>query len=666
MEIIKHLQEQLISQLNSAFDKVQRELIEELDKRDTTVRELSHTVDLLHAAEKEYKSRIRNLESRLAEVSQDNADESAERETQRTLERTRAELEQKYDPNWLITAVEEERKNDSDDGRWPAVDKLQSSYRALYSEVETLLGVTASLRTQVKRNKAKAEQWRRWYIQDRKTSKNANRPNSRRVHIREQPAEQHRSPSSAPPQRDLFHTKGAHAGQSSGSPEAEFQLPSHSSHRRQSTPEIKQELSENENETVTQSSPQQEFLSTQSIPSDNWEDPAPVVPPIIPTRDAPASSSKDDEAREIVIIKSEPITSSPPNIPRELDGSETQDLDEVGVSISTPRKQAFVVVQDTGSESYENQNGENARGHRSKDANSSTGSPSPRIESSKRRKSERKSIVAIPTVTEDGEDFIDRKRRKVPASTRRSSRDPEAHRRLEELLDAPSPHHQVLQGATSVTPAAKRRPREQRTPSVPAASLNNERKGDKDEGQPSTEEPQYDLTKVPYRQRPVDLLDLSCFKINPERNQGVDYAFTDVVRTRDERRCIPGCMRSDCCGDKFRAMVRAGGVHFSEDDDKILEDYLGDQAHTLDTMSDKQRDELLIEAKARLLADRAGRRRHACNRPQSPPGFWRTDMPTTQELEEDRRQADQLERDKVLERYMEAMRPGGYWKFADE
>ncbi|KAL1971714.1 hypothetical protein VTN31DRAFT_2335 [Thermomyces dupontii] len=665
MEIIKHLQEQLISQLDSAIDRAQRQLNEELNKRETTVRLLSNKVDRLCAAEEKYKSRIRDLELRLAEISQNHADESAEHDTQQTLDKTRAELQQKYDPDRLIAAVDEERKNGRDDGLSPALNKLQSSYRALYSEVETLLTVTASLRMQVKRNKAKAEQWRRWYTQDLETLKDANRPISRRVRIREQPAEQRRSPSPVPPQHDVLHTNGAHVGQSNGSRVAECQLQSHPSHPRQTTPEIKQELDDDGTETVTQSSPQQELLSTQSGSSDDWEDPAPVVLPNIPPRNVPASSSKDDET-EIVIIKSEPVPSSPPNIPRESDYSETQDLDEVGVSISTPRKQAFVVLEDTGSESSENQVPEKIHGLRSKDANTATASPSSRTESSKRRKTERKSAVAIRIVTEDGENFSDRKRRKAPPGTPRSSRNPEAHRRLDELLEAPSPQHQVLQRPTSVTPTAKRRPEEQRAPSAPAASSNGEQEHDKDKGRASTEEPRYDLTKVPYRQRPIDLLDLSCFKINPERNQGLDYAFTDVVRTRDQRRCVPGCMRSDCCGDKLRAMVRAGGVHFSEDDDKILEDYLGDQAHTLNTMSDKQRGELLIEAKARLLADRVGRRRHACNRPHSPPGFWRTDMPTTQEVEEDHRQADQLERDKVLERYMEAMRPGGLWKFADE
>jgi hypothetical protein len=126
-------------------------------------------------------------------------------------------------------------------------------------------------------------------------------------------------------------------------------------------------------------------------------------------------------------------------------------------------------------------------------------------------------------------------------------------------------------------------------------------------------------------------------------------------------------MRSDCCGDKFRAMVRAGGlVDFEGKDLILLEDYLGDQKRILDEINVEERNDLLVEAKARLLADRFGRHRHAHERFRSPPGFWRADMPSTQELAGDRKEADQLERDKIKERYGEAMRPGGLWKFADE
>jgi hypothetical protein len=41
-------------------------------------------------------------------------------------------------------------------------------------------------------------------------------------------------------------------------------------------------------------------------------------------------------------------------------------------------------------------------------------------------------------------------------------------------------------------------------------------------------------------------------------------------------------------------------------------------------------------------------------------------MPDTQDEESDREAAERLEREKVEERYREAMRPGGLWTWADE
>lgn len=102
-------------------------------------------------------------------------------------------------------------------------------------------------------------------------------------------------------------------------------------------------------------------------------------------------------------------------------------------------------------------------------------------------------------------------------------------------------------------------------------------------------------------------------------------------------------------------------------DQRLLEEYLGDNARArLRQMSEAERKELLIQTKAAQLAQKHGRHRHAFQRSTTPPGFWRTDFPTTQETEEDREKAGVLERSKVEERYREAMRPGGMWVFRDE
>ena len=49
----------------------------------------------------------------------------------------------------------------------------------------------------------------------------------------------------------------------------------------------------------------------------------------------------------------------------------------------------------------------------------------------------------------------------------------------------------------------------------------------------------------------------------------------------------------------------------------------------------------------------------------TPPGFWNADMPSTQQEAENREAARAMERERIQERYFEALR-GGIWKFADE
>lgn len=83
-------------------------------------------------------------------------------------------------------------------------------------------------------------------------------------------------------------------------------------------------------------------------------------------------------------------------------------------------------------------------------------------------------------------------------------------------------------------------------------------------------------------------------------------------------------------------------------------------------MTAREKMELLITAKAEQLAQKHGRHRQAFQRRATPPGFWRTDMPTTQETEADREMARQMERRKIEERYVEAKRANGRWLFKDE
>ncbi|KAL2353295.1 DNA repair protein endonuclease SAE2/CtIP C-terminus-domain-containing protein [Cryomyces antarcticus] len=298
---------------------------------------------------------------------------------------------------------------------------------------------------------------------------------------------------------------------------------------------------------------------------------------------------------------------------------------------------------------------------------------------SKSRKNDDRGGRHVPSVAEDGEAIVTltgkhakstkQATRRTPARTAKKS--PEAKRdaegRLRSLLEEQSPTKKPL--SAIMTPASIR----QSLPPATAPSRSTARPKDRD---PKRARPDDE----PLRARPLARLGLEDFKINPAHNQNLDYAFAESVRTRDGKRCLPNCTKPECCGDKFRKIVAIGGALpgpaaglFSSsqegdgDDDERLADHLGDDHRArLGRMSDAERTELLLQAHAKQAADTFGKHRQAFVRRTSPAGYWRTDMPSTQEMEQDRAEAGKMERAKVEERYAEAMREGGRWLFRDE
>ncbi|KAK3719640.1 hypothetical protein LTR37_004177 [Vermiconidia calcicola] len=170
----------------------------------------------------------------------------------------------------------------------------------------------------------------------------------------------------------------------------------------------------------------------------------------------------------------------------------------------------------------------------------------------------------------------------------------------------------------------------------------------------------------PLRSRPVGSLRLEDFKINP-KYLGAEFAFADTFRGREQRRCLPGCTKPDCCGNAFRKAIEVGAVKSTKTDQQMLEEYLGPEWDLImgAYAPEKGRD-LIMQARAHAFAGQFGKHRQAFERRSTPPGFWRTDMPTTQEENEDRSRAQEMERQKIEERWREAMRPGGRWMFRDD
>lgn len=170
------------------------------------------------------------------------------------------------------------------------------------------------------------------------------------------------------------------------------------------------------------------------------------------------------------------------------------------------------------------------------------------------------------------------------------------------------------------------------------------------------------------RDKPVGELRIHDFKPNPAFNGGYTHAFTDTVRRREDRLCLPGCTKPDCCGSTFRALALALPALSSSQEETLLQEYLGDayDSFGLTQMEGAERAEIVLQARTRQMAKEHGKHRRAYEGRKTPPGFWRVDFPTTQEAEEDREKAVQMGMAEVRERYLEAMRRGGRFVFADE
>lgn len=388
-----------------------------------------------------------------------------------------------------------------------------------------------------------------------------------------------------------------------------------------------------------------------------------------------------DEPQTLVPVKHEPMSSSPlPSPVHSLGPSllSTQDLDDIGDTVQTPTKRRGGPGRHrhdatTGSDWSQIIEQPDSIDPYSRAANSNlkpVNANKPTLKSTGME--QRSSHRAALALAEDGDH---------EHNDDQSSENPSEN--MSALREAPTPPGKndtnpirnrllgLLDGATTPSKSPFLAPEKQDAiRSKGRAPVQSSRT--RNPLQPDENAPKVRPEDEPYRSWPLHQLGIDQFKINTDRNQGLDYAYDSVTRKKDERKCLSGCTRPGCCGDRFRAMARLGGPaanstsEQAEEDQRILEEYVGDDREKLKQLSAHDRANLLVDARARVLANQHGRHRHSHHRAQSPPGFWRTDMPSTQEMESDREAAQRQERDKVEERYREAMRPGGLWKFADE
>jgi hypothetical protein len=221
--------------------------------------------------------------------------------------------------------------------------------------------------------------------------------------------------------------------------------------------------------------------------------------------------------------------------------------------------------------------------------------------------------------------------------------------RLDDLLSTPVPRSPSLRALGKETINARSAPPKKRdvftTPSNPAAAV-AKRHADTDPLPPGkrTADARGAQTKKPVRLATTSVNDISRFAINPAINGGLDYAYHEVVRKKEQRKCLPGCTRA-CCRDVGN-FVEAAGLPLAEK--------RGPRWRSSSPAGSSQ-----MREEEQQFVQKYGRHREAHPRRRTPPFFWESEMLDTQALKEQHEEADRREREKVEMRRKEAEKENG-------
>ncbi|KAF3919865.1 hypothetical protein ABW21_db0200979 [Orbilia brochopaga] len=155
---------------------------------------------------------------------------------------------------------------------------------------------------------------------------------------------------------------------------------------------------------------------------------------------------------------------------------------------------------------------------------------------------------------------------------------------------------------------------------------------------------------------------LTNYRINPEKNDGVDFAYTEVVRDKSKKACLPTCVKA-CCKDlisgKFEEMWQPPEAYkapkFSAQDS---------------SQPDAEEEELMQEhedyrlwknnAKKSEQALKYGKHKAQHQKAPELKGFWISEFPNTQQLEEQRAESERRYREKAFKVHDDAKRGGIY------
>ena len=723
MEILRDLHKSVSQGFEASVDNAYKQLNTELALRDARVKAAEHEAAASNEARAKAAAKFKELEHENLILRE--ALRHHETDSTKGLEMSATKSHQM----WEAYAPERVLESCSG-GEMDNLHPVDTKYRALYGEVQTLIKVSQELRTQVKRYKNKLIRWRDCLNRDEFTLVLDGFPVTfQKLHANDHQTDlrtsNHRSSLEEPLEAGEYTTPAGISmsmlGPHQSPPEFNREGPSaridgEHSHRLS---ELCPTLSDCplKYKEVGPNFP----IGQVARPPKRKRASSPQHALTSPSHFSPA----DDEPGRQITVKVEPISSSPlrnlsqccePNPPK------TQNLDEIDDSVETPTKRKrnnpgeehliLVTTTDPSGLDY-SLDGAHSKSRRFSPSTQVSRPLQPGgsqlndrksnrpLNDESNRRLERMADQGLPSIAEDGDDsYFDIGSRKLQKNSlsNTSMQRPEpstnsilAQQRLQNLLETPA-SPRLLRNAPrrslgSSTEDKKQlrkldRPVDQDPAVVDGKSLTLPRSLEKHSTQndlaggcgPGLDDFKNGLTESysedgSYRARSLGKLELNHFKINPNNNDGLDFAFNQVVRKKDGRKSIPGCTRDNCCGDKFLAMARLGGIpvelrNSHQEGPRNIEEATEDVQRLLGAGDNEFKDGLLPEA--RLIADCYGKHRHEHQRPRTPPGFWRTEMPDTQDLERDHEEARRQEREKVKERFIEARRPGGLWKYADE
>lgn len=155
-------------------------------------------------------------------------------------------------------------------------------------------------------------------------------------------------------------------------------------------------------------------------------------------------------------------------------------------------------------------------------------------------------------------------------------------------------------------------------------------------------------------------LQASDFVIDADKAYGRSYAHQTVVRKHDERKCLPGCLKLCCAGLKD-FLEKAGMPPTVSNAPR----WRSSPDPSSPRCGNKEKRDSGAD-QAREFINKVSKHRNLFERNNSPPGFWNSEFPNTQEAEERRKQAKESEKRRVAEMKREAKKGSGRYLFRDE